>query len=289
MGGIFENIAPNDDGSGRARKDEVMNILESIVLGIVQGLTEFLPVSSSGHLVLLQKVFGLSALESAADPWILFFDTMLHLGTLIAVVIVVWKDIIGLFTKPMNLLYLIIATLPAAAAYLLFPDFFENAFGGAYLGYAFLLTAVLLTLSEIIANTVTRKRELKSGGALTMGLLQVAGLLPGVSRSGATISGGLAWGSDREKAARFSFLMSIPAIIGANFMQGLDLLNEKIDIQWAPVIAGTVCAAVAGYAAVKFMISLIQKKKLYGFAVYTAALGFLILLDKYLFHIINWK
>jgi undecaprenyl-diphosphatase len=266
-----------------------MNILESIVLGIVQGLTEFLPVSSSGHLVLLQKIFNLAPIGNTTDPWLMFFDTMVHLGTLIAVVIVMWRDIIDLFRKPFkSLFYLVVATLPAVIAYLLFPDFFKTAFGGAYLGYAFLLTAVILSLSEIIANTVTRKKELKSGGALTMGLLQIVGMLPGVSRSGSTIAGGLAWGSDREKVARFSFLMSIPAIIGANLMQGIDLIKENVIIQWAPVIVGTVCAALAGYVAVRFMLSLIQRKKLYGFAIYTAALGVLILLDKYFFRLINW-
>lgn len=260
-----------------------MNILESIILGIVQGLTEFLPVSSSGHLVLLQKLFGISAESS------MFLDTMLHMGTLLAVVIVLWKEIIDLFRKPfLTLWYLVIATIPAVIFALLFKDFIDKTFGGYYLGYAFLLTAVILTLSEFIANTVTRKRELKSGAALTMGLMQCVGIFPGVSRSGSTIAGGLAYGLDREKAAKFSFLMSIPAIIGANLLQGYEALKSAVDIQWVPVIVGTVCAAVAGYVAVKFMLSLIQRKKLYGFAIYTAALGVLILLDRYLFHLINW-
>ena len=98
-----------------------------------------------------------------------------------------------------------------------------------------------------------------------MGLMQVIGMLPGVSRSGSTIAGGIAYGIDREKAARFSFLMSIPAIIGANLFQGLDLLKKQVDIQWLPTIIGTVCAAIAGYIAIKFMLALIQRKKLYGF------------------------
>jgi undecaprenyl-diphosphatase len=263
-----------------------MGILESIVLGIVQGLTEFLPVSSSGHLVLLQKIF-----EKLGSPinTALFFDTMLHLGTLIAVVVVMWKEIIDLFRKPFhNLLYLVIATIPAVIFALLFKKFIDSTFGGYYLGYAFLLTAVILTLSELIANSVTRKKELKSGAALTMGIMQCVGIFPGVSRSGSTIAGGLAYGVDREKAAKFSFLMSIPAIIGANILQGYEAIKSAVDIQWLPVIIGTVCAAVAGYAAVKFMLALIQRKKLYGFAIYVAVLGAFVLLDRYIFHIINW-
>ncbi len=261
-----------------------MHILESIALGIVQGLTEFLPVSSSGHLVLLQKIFGIS------EPQ-LFFDTMLHLGTLVAVVAVMWREIIDLFKKPfLNLLYLVIATIPAVVFALLFRDFFEGAFGGMYLGYSFLITALLLSVSEIIAGRISKKRELKSGGAFTMGLMQVVGMLPGVSRSGATISGGLALGIDRSKAASFSFLMSIPAILGSVLMQGYSVLKDSsISIDWAPTIIGTVCAAIAGYLAVKFMLALIRRRKLYGFAIYVAVIGILVLLDQYLLGIINWS
>ncbi len=266
-----------------------MSILESIVLGIVQGLTEFLPVSSTGHLVLLQKIFGFPGLEGATDPWLMFFDTMLHLGTLVAVVAVMRKEIIDLFKKPFRTLwYLVIATIPAVIFSLLFKDFIDEAFGGAYLGYAFLLTAVILSLSEVIAKRASRKRELKSGGALTMGVMQVVGILPGVSRSGSTISGGIALGIDREKAAKFSFLMSVPAILGANLLHGYNALKSDMQIQWAPAIVGAVCAAIAGYIAVKFMLALIQRKRLYGFAVYVAVLGVFVLLDQYALGIINW-
>lgn len=268
-----------------------MNILESIVLGIVQGLTEFLPVSSTGHLVLLEKIFGMAPIEGSSDPWLLFFDTMLHIGTLIAVCIVMWREIIDLFRKPfLNLWYLVVATIPAVIFALLLSNLINESGEGLFLGYEFLATAVILSVSELLAGTVTRKKELKTGAALTMGIMQgVGGVFAAVSRSGATIAGGLAYGLDRERAARFSFLMSIPAIIGANILEGYKVVTMHIDIQWAPVIIGTVFAAVAGYAAIKFMLALIQKKKLYGFAIYVAALGLLILLDRYLFHIINWS
>ncbi len=267
-----------------------MGILESIALGIVQGLTEFLPVSSSGHLVLLQKIFGTAQLEGASDPQLLFFDTMLHLGTLLAVVVVMWKDILGLFKKPFHtMLYLIIATIPAVVFALLFQDFIEDTFGGGYLGYAFLLTALILTLSEVIAKRVGNRRELKAGSALAMGMMQVVGMLPGVSRSGSTIAGGLACGVERQKVARFSFLMSIPAIIGASMFNGYNALQSgNLNIEWAPLIAGVVCAAVTGYIAIRFMLALISKKRLWGFAIYVAILGALVLLDQYLLHIFNW-
>ncbi|MDD5016849.1 MAG: undecaprenyl-diphosphate phosphatase [Eubacteriales bacterium] len=260
-----------------------MHILESIVLGIVQGLTEFLPVSSSGHLVLIQNVFGIS------EPQ-LFFDTMLHLGTLAAVVIVMWKDIIDLFKKPfLKLWYLVIATIPAVVFALLFEDLVEGAFSGVYLGYGFLFTACVLSLSEVIAKRNRKKRGLNSGSAAVMGIMQAIAILPGVSRSGSTIAGGLISGLDRKKAASFSFLMSIPVILGSVILQGYDILQDSsLSVDWIPTVIGTACAAVAGYFAVRFMLALIQKKRLFGFAIYVAVLGAFVLLDQYLLHMINW-
>lgn len=261
-----------------------MTILESILLGIVQGLTEFLPVSSSGHLVLLQNVFGIS------EPQ-LFFDTMLHLGTLVAVVIVMWKSIVDIFKNLFSkmTLYLIIATIPAVVATLLFGDFFEDAFAGQYLGYGFLLTACILTLSEILSKRVHKKREIGMGSALGMGVMQAVAIFPGVSRAGSTIGGGLVSGIGRREAASFSFLMSIPAILGSVVLQGAKIFKEtSLNVDWLPVIIGTVCAAVAGYYAIKFMLALISKKRLYGFAVYVAVLGIFVLLDQFLLKTINW-
>lgn len=260
-----------------------MSILEAIVLGIVQGLTEFLPVSSSGHLVLLHNVFGV------AEPQ-LFFDTMLHLGSLVAVVIVMWKEIVSLFKPPFHKMgYLIIATVPVVIYTLLFNDFVEHAFTGAFLGYSFLITAVLLTGAELIAARMQKRRELKSGSAAVMGLMQVVGTLPGVSRSGSTIAGALICGLDRKKAASFSFLMTVPAIIGAVSYHGYSMFEQTdVVIEWTPTIIGTLCAAVSGYFAVRLMLALIQKKRLYGFAIYVAILGVFVLLDRYVFGLIGW-
>lgn len=261
-----------------------MGILESILLGLVQGLTEFLPVSSSGHLVLLQNVFGIS------EPQ-LFFDTMLHLGTLAAVVIVMWKEITEIFRRFFSkmTLSLIIATIPAVAAALLWGDFFEGTFSGRFLGYGFLLTGLLLTLSEMIFSRSGRRREIGMGGALCMGVMQAVAIFPGVSRAGATISGGLAWGAARRQAAGFSFLMSIPAILGSVVLQGAKILKDTaVAIDWPPTLIGTACAAVSGYFAVRFMLALISKKRLYGFAIYVAVLGLLVLADQMLLKTINW-
>jgi undecaprenyl-diphosphatase len=260
-----------------------MSILEAIVLGIVQGLTEFLPVSSSGHLVLLQNVFGFS------EPQ-LFFDTMLHLGTLVAVVIVMRNEIIDLFKKPFHTLgYLVIATIPAVIVALLLNDFVEGAFAGTYLGYGFLFTAVVLTLSEVLSKRRRQKRRsIGAGSAAVMGLMQAIAIFPGVSRSGSSIAGGLASGLDRKKAATFSFLMSIPVILGSVLLQGYKIVGSNISVDWAPTIIGAICAAISGYFAVRFMLALIQKKRLYGFAVYVLILGIFVLLDQYVLGMINW-
>lgn len=261
-----------------------MGILEAIVLGIVQGLTEFLPVSSSGHLVLLQNVFGIS------EPQ-LFFDTMLHLGTLVAVVIVMWKSIVDIFKNFFSkmTLFLIVATIPAVLATLLFGDFFEGTFSGTYLGYGFLLTACVLTLSEKISDRVNRKREIGMSSTITMGVMQAVSIFPGVSRAGSTIAGGLVSGIDRRQAASFSFLMSIPAILGSVVLQGAKVFSDSsINVELLPTIVGAVCAAISGYFAIKFMLALISKKRLYGFAIYVAVLGIFVLLDQYLLKTINW-
>lgn len=261
-----------------------MSIFESIILGIVQGLTEFLPVSSSGHLVLLQNVFGIS------EPQ-LFFDTMLHLGSLVAVVIVLWKSIVDLFKNFFSkfTLYLIVATIPAVLFGLLFKDFFEGAFSGIYLGYGFLFTAIVLSVSEILAKRFAKKKNLGFGSAAAMGIMQAIAMFPGASRSGSTIAGGLAFGLDRKRVASFSFMMSIPVILGSVFLQGVDIVRDQtIVIEWLPTIIGTVCAAVSGYFAVKFMLALIAKKRLYGFAIYVAILGIFVLLDQNVLGLINW-
>ncbi len=260
-----------------------MSILEAAVLGIVQGLTEFLPVSSSGHLVLLSNVFGISSEH-------LFFEVMVHVGTLVAVFAVMWRQILSLFKPPFRKMgYLIIATLPAVAYILLFADFAKDAFTGYFLGFSFLITALLLTGAELISKRMEKRRELKLGSAAVMGLMQVVGTLPGVSRSGSTIAGGLLCGIDRKEAARFSFLMSVPAILGAVVYEGYSMTQAAhIQIDWIPTIIGTVCAAVSGFIAIKFMLALITRKKLYGFAIYVAVLGILVLLDRYVFHLIGW-
>jgi undecaprenyl-diphosphatase len=269
-----------------------MSIIKAIVLGLVQGLTEFLPVSSSGHLVLLQKIFGIT------EPT-LFFDTMLHAGTLLAVMAVLWQDIWAILKKiiqPLTL-FLVIATIPAVITALAFRDAIEHVFeSGKFLGFCFLITSVILIIAEKLSrsNTVNvlRKQEnMNFLDAIIIGIMQAIAIIPGISRSGATISGALFRKLERDFAARFSFLLSIPAIFGALILQVKDLLKNGAaetaseSIGTVAVIAGTVTATVVGFFAVKLMLKIIREKSLYGFAIYTAILGILILSDQFIIHL----
>lgn len=259
-----------------------MSIIESILIGLAQGLTEFLPVSSSGHIVLLQKVFGIQEQQ-------IFFGVMLHLATLVAVIIVLKKDILDLLKHPFGhkMWMLVIATVPAVVLGVLFSDFFEAAFGGGYLGYMFLVTALILTLSEKIYSVKRNnpREEVALKNAVSMGIMQAVAILPGVSRSGSTIAGGLFTRMNREAAAKFSFLMSIPVILGSALFEGYDAVKAGLgNVEWIPVLLGMVAACISGYIAVKFMINLIKRKKLYGFAIYVGILGVLVILDQLVFH-----
>jgi undecaprenyl-diphosphatase len=268
-----------------------MKILEAVALGAIQGVTEFLPVSSSGHLVLLQRIFGIS--EPA-----LFFDTMVHVGTLAAVFVVLWKDIWGILRRPVQPVtgFLILATLPTVGAALLLKDGIERAFAsGSFLGFAFLFTAAALVASWRLSGQPGRAagavakaenppaRAMNWLDALIIGVCQAVAVIPGVSRSGLTLSGALARKLDRDTAARFSFLLSIPAILGALVLQIKDLADGGAvegGIGAGAVAAGTVTAAIVGFFAVKFMLKIVRERSLWGFAVYVAILGVLVLADQ---------
>ncbi|MFZ5974311.1 MAG: undecaprenyl-diphosphate phosphatase [Bacillota bacterium] len=262
-----------------------MDILQAIVLGLVQGVTEFLPVSSSGHLVLLQNVMGVDS----GSALFFFFDTMLHVGTLAAVVIVLRKDIAAILRQPFGktMRLLVVATIPIVVMTLLFGDFFESTFGGKTLGIEFLITGVLLVLAEKLGNPTRKFSSARYSDALIMGVAQGIAVLPAVSRSGATMAGGLLTGLDRESVARFSFLMSVIAIFGSVVYQAKDVVTKGLgEIPWAPVIAGTVMAALSGILAVRFMLNFIKRHKLYGFAAYVFIVGALVLLDQNVFHLV---
>ncbi|MDR1430468.1 MAG: undecaprenyl-diphosphate phosphatase [Spirochaetaceae bacterium] len=264
-----------------------MDIFEAVVLGAVQGLTEFLPVSSSGHLVLFQKIIGV-------DEPTLLFDTLLHCGTLAAIFLVLRRDIWALLRNPLQplSLYLIIGTVPAVIAGLFLKDFIEQAFaGGAFLGYAFIFTSAALFGAEYLSALPGRERrsgDISWFDALVIGVLQAVAIMPAVSRSGLTLSGALARRLERGLAARFSFLLAIPAILGALVLQIHDLAAGEggaPSIGTLPVIAGTLTAALVGIVSVSLMLKLVREHSLKGFGIYTAVLGVLVLVDQHLSHI----
>ena len=245
-----------------------MEIWQAIILGAVQGFAEFLPVSSSGHLILMQRWLGVT--EGG-----LFFDIMLHIGTLIPVCIVFFKEILGLFKKPYNkFLFLVIASIPAALTGFLLGDVVEGAFYGGdllaalLLAGTFLITATELFFSEWVSKRNKRDLPLSYKNTLVMGLFQGVAIVPGLSRSGTVISGGCFSGVERSENANFTFLMSIPVILGAALVSSLDLVSNGVQVDFIPLIFGVVTAAVTGYIAIKVMLRIIKKANYKWFSVY---------------------
>lgn len=259
-------------------------IWQSIILGAVQGLTEFLPVSSSGHLSLVHMIFEACGLQTFVGNE-LFFDIMLHVGTLAAVVIVLWKDILALFQRPFKtLLMLIVATIPAGIAGLLLQDLIDGMMGGSafifVLAACFAVTALLLIITEYVAKKRSEGRPLGWRNAAAMGVTQVFALLPGISRSGSTIAAGVISGGSRSEVARFSFLMSIPIILGSAVVSLKDVVFPQEGVSLAidaaagvSMAIGVVVSAVCGFFAVKFMLRIIEKANYKWFSLYLTLLA----------------
>ena len=259
-----------------------MEILQGIILGLVQGLTEFLPVSSSGHLILFKKLFGIDQ-----EQFGLTFDIALHFATVIAVFVVFWPDIVAILKKPIQKLtgLLIIATIPAVFVGLFLDDYIEEVSqSGGFLGFAFLFTAALMFFSQKIPSKSKNVDMMTYSDAAVVGLMQGVAVMPGISRSGSTTSAGLIMGVDKTSSMRFAFLMSIPVIMGSAVLGIKDIATNPEPVNWAPVLAGMVAAGVSGYFAVKFMLNFFKKRSLNIFSAYVAVLGILILIDQLFFN-----
>lgn len=264
-----------------------MSLLEAILLGILQGATEFLPISSSGHLILVPTVLDVPVPD-------LVFIGLVHLGTLLAVLIYFWKDVLnilraffeGLRTRqPMGTTdsrlgwYILVGTIPAAAAGLLLEDFFAEVFSSPNIAAFFLLvTGVFLVIGE---RMLTGKKTIETMSwvdAIVIGLFQMLALFPGLSRSGSTITGGLIRGLDRPTAARYSFLLGIPAIAGAGLLSIIDIIGNSGTESLLVYAAGFIAAAVTGYLCIAFVLSWVKSHSLYIFAAYCFTVGGLFLL-----------
>lgn len=255
-----------------------MELWQAALLGVVQGLTEFLPISSSGHLVLGQRLLGLTEPE-------LMFDIAVHVGTLVAVVGVFWRDLWsilrGLFVygdepgaQGRRLLWLVIlGSIPTAVIGFAFKDTFESMFSSLLtVGLALLLTGWLLLATALVRRPGLPLAKMGAGRALLIGLAQGLAITPGISRSGSTISVALLLGVNRQVAAHYSFVMSIPAILGALVLQVHDL-GAPGAAQVAPMIMGFIAAAISGYWALRTLLKIVQAGAFHWFAPYCFAVG----------------
>lgn len=266
-----------------------MNWIEAVLLGVIQGLTEFLPVSSSGHLVLFQHLFGLVEPE-------LLFDICVHVGTLAAVLMVFYRDILEMFKTLARLpglrrkaggvgtlfsdhpecrlmVMIVIGCIPTAVLGVLFATIAEELFGTIWMvGTALLITGTFLWFTQSRKAAGRPIKEMRLKDAFIIGLVQGMAIVPGISRSGATISAALYLGVDRELAGRFSFLLAIPAILGA-LVLGLDSDAFETTLPAGTILLGSLAAAVVGYLALVVLLKIVKKGQLYRFAPYCWVVG----------------
>jgi len=265
-----------------------LSLLQAFVLGIVQGLTEYIPVSSSAHLVLVPWALGWDFEPSAAFA----FDVLVQMGTLVAVIVYFWKDLLHLLRAVLQALrerrvtqdpyvrlagWIVLGTVPAVIAGVALKDMVEAAFGSPVATSAFLLvTAALLLIAERIGKRLRPVESLTWKDAVWIGLAQALSIFPGISRSGATISAGVMRNLERPAAAHFSFLLSIPVMIGAGALALVDLAGLPSAAPYAPaMVVGFVSAAVVGYASIRWMLGFVTRHSLAGFSAYCAIIGLL--------------
>ena len=269
-----------------------MDIIQAIIIGLVQGLTEFLPVSSSAHLIFAQQALGVTDVGLA-------FDVLLHVGTLVAVIVYFYHDVVemikgfllslidlkeGKFIPELKkdpykkLAWLtILATIPVGIVGVLFNDIVEEMFTGLTVpAFLLLITGCLLYVSQRMNNGRINVTNLTIKEALFMGCGQAIAVLPGLSRSGTTIAAGLFAGLDKEFAAKFSFILSIPAILGAAVFQLKDLSGGNVEL--GACIAGFIVAVISGYLAISFLLKIIREKSLDIFAYYCWIVGIIVLI-----------
>ena len=248
-----------------------MNIWIIILLAIVQGATEFLPVSSSGHLVLLYKIFGINNER-------IFLSVILHLATLISVVIYYRKSIIKLIKQPFchTNIMLAVSTLITCVIALVFKKFIENSFEGRHIGLGFIITAIILIISQLRTKESNFRSfditnlNISLKQSIYIGVAQGLACFPAISRSGSTIASGLIVGCNKEEVTEFSFLLSIPIIIASTIMEIVDIINKPaiLDFSFPILTLGFIIAIVVGLLSIQFMTKLVKKQKLYYFSFY---------------------
>lgn len=270
-----------------------MSYFEAVILGLIQGLAEFLPISSSGHLALMQQWFGIE------EDKVLLFAVLLHVGTLVSVFIVYWKDVwelikeLGLtirdiFTgrglriqeRPTRKLgvMIIVATIPTGIIGILFNDFFNSLYNSVIpIGIGLIITGFLLILAERMGSASRGIQQMNYRNALFIGTVQGIAICPGISRSGSTLFGSLMCNLDRKFAVKFVFLISIPSILGSAVMEAPAAIESGMDPgQLGPILVGMAVAAISGLIAIKTMIKIVSDKKLSYFSYYVWILGLIV-------------
>ncbi len=272
-----------------------MNILDAIILGIIQGLTEFLPVSSTGHLTVAGKLMNLISPDKPQE-WTAFI-AVIQLGTMLAILIYFWKDLVQILIsfwkenvskrtgfanqsfQSRTGWYIIVGTLPVVFIGLLFKKAIEGALTKDLYVIAInlIVFAVILAIAEKIGKRTKTEKDISLFDSLFIGIAQAFALIPGASRSGTTITGGLFRGLKREDAARFSFLLSVPAVLASGLLelyQSLDILNGTM---WINLIISTITAAISGYIAIDFLLKYLKNHSTYLFIYYRIIAGIIIL------------
>lgn len=269
-----------------------MSILNAIILGLIQGIAEFLPISSSGHLSILNNLFAMNTTEDGH----LFFDVLLHLGTLFSVCVVYWQDIVSMFYEVLGFLQIgpqanqrrahypaarlflmiVLGTLPL---FLILPvnDMLEGLYyKSVFIGVMLVLTGCILYIADKMQQGRKTEKNMSMLDALIIGLCQMVATIPGLSRSGTTITAGLATGLRRDFAVKFSFLLSLPAVLGANILTFSKAIRDGINWSYLPAyLVGTVVAILSGIASISLLKRIASKGKFGGFAYYCWVVGVL--------------
>ena len=269
-----------------------MSIWNAIILGLVQGITEFLPISSSGHLSILNNLFDLTS----TDEGHMLFDVLLHLGTLASICVVYWQDIVQMFNEVLGFvnvgplagqrqrhypgarmfIMIVMATLPLVLILPVHKMIETLYYHNIFIGIALVLTGCMLYVSDKMKRGTKTETNMTISDALIIGLCQCVATIPGLSRSGTTITAGIATGLDRKFAVKFSFLLSIPAVLGANIISLVDAFKEGVDIANVPAyLVGMVVAMVAGIASISLLRRIAEKGRFGGFAYYCWVMGVL--------------
>lgn len=260
----------------------MLDIFKAIILGIVQGLTEFLPISSSGHLLIFESVLGFDGG--------LFFNVLMHVASLLAVFIVFWKDIVLILKNPFgeDMKHIVVATIPTVVVALIVNFLFDDFALKFFVGFGFLISSIVILITLILQRKEKNGFVLKltTKKAFVIGFVQGLAVFPGISRSGSTICAGLVQKVEREKSASFSFIISIPVILGGMAFEIFDMIkNGGVKVSALPCVFGFIFAFVVALFSIKFMMKIVKKGNWVGFSIYLFALSTFVLLNQF---VLGW-